>query len=62
MTAYQIALLYAVGALIVGAFVATMNNVNFTFHGRPVRYPRVATFLMAALLWPFVILKMIFKP
>lgn len=54
-------LFYATAGVIIGAFVASMDTVNFRVKGHPVRFPRLAAGLVAGLIWPAVMWLILFQ-
>jgi hypothetical protein len=52
----KIAVFYAVGAVVVGCFVAAMQSCA-TWRGKPLRYPRLIGGVIAGALWPSTLLQ-----
>ena len=50
---------YAVAGCIIGLFVSGMDKVNAEFRGRPLPYPRLISGVTAGLLWPAIVVQMV---
>lgn len=50
---------YAVAAVIIGAFAASMKQVSAKICGKPIRPARVAVFILAGLLWPWTFFQLV---
>jgi hypothetical protein len=53
----KIAIFYAVGAVIVGSPVASMETFCATWRGKPIRYSRLVGGVVAGILWPSTLLQ-----
>jgi len=55
-------LFYGIAGVIFGGFAATSEHMQFTYGGRPVRYPRLGAFVFCLLLWPVPFASLMFGP
>lgn len=61
MTIESIALLYFAGAIIVGPVVASHEKVSATWHGKPLPFQRTICGIVAGVIWPYALLRMVWR-
>jgi hypothetical protein len=55
----QFAISYTIAGFIVGGFVAAIDDVQFSFLSKKLPHPRIFAGLLAGLIWPLVLIKMV---